>query len=424
MAFLDFNGLSHFLDKIKDIFLSTSLKGSANGLAELDENGKIPSTQLPSYVDDVLEYSSLSAFPATGETGKIYVATDTNKTYRWSGSAYIEISPSLALGTTSSTAYRGDRGNSAYKHAVTNKGAAFSSGLYKITTNSEGHVTAAVAVEKSDITDLDIPGQDTTYESKSAVSGGTEVSLVTTGEKYTWNNKSSLTLGTTSSTAYRGDYGNSAYTHAVTNKGSAFASGLYKITTNGEGHVTAASTVVKADITGLGIPAQDTTYESKSASSGGTAVSLVTTGEKYTWNNKSDLTLGTTSSTAYRGDYGASAYAHAVTNKGSAFSSGLYKITTNSEGHVTAATAVVKADITGLGIPGDDTQVTNTLDTASKFYVTGTTTATTNTGTQTFDSGVYVTTTSGQLNASSYKLNEQVIMQWNATDESLDFVFA
>jgi len=80
------------------------------GVAELDSNGLIPSSILPSYVDDVLEYSSTSQFPATGTDGKIYVATDTNKTYRWGGSAYVEISESLAIGTTSSTAFAGDRG--------------------------------------------------------------------------------------------------------------------------------------------------------------------------------------------------------------------------------------------------------------------------------------------------------------------------
>ena len=138
--------------------LDSTLKGAANGLAELDNAGKVPASQLPSYVDDVLEYSSLSAFPATGESGKIYVAKDTNKTYRWSGSGYVEISQGLTLGTTSSTAFRGDYGQAAYTHGVTNKGSAFTSGLYKITTNAEGHVTAASAVQKSDITGLGIPG--------------------------------------------------------------------------------------------------------------------------------------------------------------------------------------------------------------------------------------------------------------------------
>lgn len=82
-------------------------------------DGKVPASQLPSYVDDVLEYANLAAFPGTGESGKIYVAQDTNKTYRWSGSAYVEISASLALGETSSTAYRGDRGKTAYDHSQT-----------------------------------------------------------------------------------------------------------------------------------------------------------------------------------------------------------------------------------------------------------------------------------------------------------------
>lgn len=72
--------------------------------------GLIPPQYLPSYMDDVLEYASKTAFPATGEAGKIYVALDTNLTYRWGGSAYVEISPSLALGHTSSTAYPGDEG--------------------------------------------------------------------------------------------------------------------------------------------------------------------------------------------------------------------------------------------------------------------------------------------------------------------------
>ena len=97
--------------------IPASQKGTANGVAELDESGKVPSAQLPSYVDDVLEFDSQTAFPGTGESGKIYVAKDTNKTYRWTGSAYVEISASLALGETSSTAYRGDRGKAAYDHS-------------------------------------------------------------------------------------------------------------------------------------------------------------------------------------------------------------------------------------------------------------------------------------------------------------------
>lgn len=89
-------------------FIST--KGQPGGLAELDSTGKVPAAQLPSYVDDVLEFSTKAQFPQTGETGKIYVSKDTNLTYRWTGTQYLEISQSLALGETPSTAYPGDKG--------------------------------------------------------------------------------------------------------------------------------------------------------------------------------------------------------------------------------------------------------------------------------------------------------------------------
>ena len=89
-------------------------------------NGKVLSSQLPSYVDDVIEgyyydskfyEDSAHTTEITGETGKIYIDLSTEKTYRWSGTAYAEISASLALGETSSTAYRGDRGKAAYDHS-------------------------------------------------------------------------------------------------------------------------------------------------------------------------------------------------------------------------------------------------------------------------------------------------------------------
>lgn len=67
-------------------------KGIANGYAPLGNDTKIDAAYLPSYVSDILEYANLAAFPATGQSGKIYVALDTNKVYRWSGSIYIEVS--------------------------------------------------------------------------------------------------------------------------------------------------------------------------------------------------------------------------------------------------------------------------------------------------------------------------------------------
>ena len=96
--YLDQQGVEYLWGRIKRNF------------ANLSNNGKVPASQLPSYVDDVEEYESLSSFPSQGEEGKIYVAKNTNLTYRWSGSTYVEISQSIALGETSNTAYPGDKG--------------------------------------------------------------------------------------------------------------------------------------------------------------------------------------------------------------------------------------------------------------------------------------------------------------------------
>lgn len=220
--------------------LEKSLKGAKSGLAELDANGKVPAAQLPSYVDDVIEaYKSGADFyedsahtaakKITGESGKIYVDLHTNVTYRWSGTAYVEISASLALGETDSTAYRGDRGKIAYEHsqsahartdatataASTTNGkikidgsdvtvythpsyAAKTSGLYKITVDATGHVSAATAVAKDDITALGIPG--------------------------------------------------SGYTHPTH---TSHAAGIYKITVDSLGHVSAATAVAKGDLTSI-----------------------------------------------------------------------------------------------------------------------------------------------------------------------------
>lgn len=71
-------------------------KGQPNGYASLDGAGLVPAGQLPSYVDDVLEYANLASFPVSGETGKIYVAIDTSNIYRWSGTMYVQISASGA----------------------------------------------------------------------------------------------------------------------------------------------------------------------------------------------------------------------------------------------------------------------------------------------------------------------------------------
>lgn len=140
-----------------------------NGVATLDSGGKVPAAQLPAYVDDVLEYASTAAFPATGEAGKIYVALDTNKTYRWSGSGYVEISASLALGETSSTAYRGDRGKTAYDHSQS-------------TGNPHGTSKADLGLGNVDNTsDANKPlstAQQTALNGKASISSGTWTPVV------------------------------------------------------------------------------------------------------------------------------------------------------------------------------------------------------------------------------------------------------
>ena len=93
-----------------DAQVKRSEMGVADGVATLDSTGKVPAAQLPSFVDDVLEVENYEALPETGEAAKIYVTTDTNKTYRWTGVAYAEIPTSIALGETASTAYAGDKG--------------------------------------------------------------------------------------------------------------------------------------------------------------------------------------------------------------------------------------------------------------------------------------------------------------------------
>ena len=230
------SGLTEALNKK----IETSQLGVASGVATLGTDGKILTSQLPSYVDDVIEgYKSGADFyedsahtadkKITGESGKIYVDLHTNVTYRWSGTAYVEISASLALGETASTAYRGDRGAIAYNHSQsahartdatatsgsTTNGkikingsdvtvythpsyAAKTSGLYKITVDATGHVSAAAAVEKGDITALGIPG--------------------------------------------------SGYTHPTH---TSHAAGIYKITVDSLGHVSAATAVAKGDLTSI-----------------------------------------------------------------------------------------------------------------------------------------------------------------------------
>jgi hypothetical protein len=260
-------------------YIPTAQKGVASGVATLDTNGKIPSAQLPSYVDDVLEYSAKSSFPTTGEAGKIYIDTSTNITHRWSGTVYSPIGSDLALGETSSTAYYGDKGKIAYTHSQATSG------------NPHG-------VTKSDVGLGNVPNVATNDQTPTFTETST-LENITSGDKITTlfgkikkaitdfishlanksnphgvtktqvglgsvENKSSATIrgeltkaNVTDALGYTPPESDTVYTHPSY---TAKSSGLYKVAVDATGHVSGATAVTKADITGLGIPAQDTTY--------------------------------------------------------------------------------------------------------------------------------------------------------------------
>lgn len=270
-------------------FINT--KGQPGGLASLDSNGLVPSSQLPSYVDDVLEYSTLSAFPATGETGKIYVTLDTNLTYRWSGTGYVEISKSLALGETSSTAYAGDKGK-ANRDALTSLPANLVSTVASPTANASNVVFNYTRASKSGINysaptaktvtipaasssaagvmaaadkvklDTTIPNQitdinNTITEIQDDITGinsgkVSKLTIAGSGNAVTTGSIVGDTLTLTKGATYNN------YVHPVGNAPSK-ATGLYKFSTDATSHVNSVTAVTKADITALGIPAQDTT---------------------------------------------------------------------------------------------------------------------------------------------------------------------
>jgi hypothetical protein len=189
------------------------------------------------------------------------------------------------------------------------------SGLYKVTVDGTGHASAVAAVAKSDITALGIPESDTTYSAATTSAEG----LMSAADK---TKLDGVTAGA------------NKYTHP---RYTARASGLYKVTVDGTGHVSAATAATKSDITALGIPESDTTYSAATTSAEG----LMSAADK----TKLD---GVTA--------GANKYTHPSYT---ARASRLYKVTVDSTGHVSAATAVTKSDITALGIPiGEDHEIT------------------------------------------------------------------
>lgn len=184
----------------------SDVQSSLNSKADLDSNGKVLSSQLPSYVDDVEEYTSKSSFPATGTTGKIYVDTTTNLTYRWSGTAYVEISPSLALGETSSTAYAGNKGAANAKNIETILGYFDSDGYAKTA------ITAIAAINDKNGRDITATYVNKTATSTESMAGSLSVAgSVTSPYIETGDTTSSYFQ----SRRFRGEGNAATYYHAI-----------------------------------------------------------------------------------------------------------------------------------------------------------------------------------------------------------------
>ena len=361
-----------------------------DGMSATKLTGTVPQANLPSYVDDVIEADDYDALPPTGEAGKIYVDKETNKTYRWGGSAYVEISASLALGETSATAFRGDYGKAAYDHAQA-KGSQFASGLYKVETNAEGHVVNATAVAKSDITALGIPSEDTdtTYTAGAGLGlSGTEFSIADSGVTTAKLADDSVTADKIAdgvipdvsefitSEEASGAYAAKSHTHDDRYYTETEVDGLL------DGKANASHTHTIENVTGL----QDALDEKADvgsvtlASLGVTATAEelnhmdgVTSNVQTQLDGKADSVHTHANATTSNAGFmsaedktklegiatGANNYVHPTSAAG-AKASGLYKIATDANGHVTGATAVEKDDITALGIPAQDTNTTYT----------------------------------------------------------------
>lgn len=194
--------------------LDSYLLGIPNGIAELDTQGFVVNTQLPSYVDDVLEFANFASLPSIGESGKIYITIDDNLTYRWSGSVYATISSTIALGETSTTAYRGDRGKIAYDHSQLTHDKTFI-GLGNVDNTSDANkpvstaqqtalnlkvdkVTGSSLLSDTEITRLLGLSNYThpTTHPPSIITQDPSNRFVTDTEKSTWNGKQSALSGT------------------------------------------------------------------------------------------------------------------------------------------------------------------------------------------------------------------------------------
>lgn len=409
-------------------FIST--KGQPGGLAELDSTGKVPAAQLPSYVDDVLEYSIKAQFPQTGETGKIYVSKDTNLTYRWTGTQYLEISQSLALGETPSTAYPGDKGK-ANRDALNSMPTKITS--YLTPTTSTGELVkinykyaAKDGLNYGPLQDdnIDIPSATTTNAgAMSAIDKGRLDSLynefgsiqnpgdkldslpnnLVTGVDATSRNATSVTINykqsdlSAASNSYANPITKSQTIPAATQSaaGVMTATDKQNLDVNIPNRITNLDNRVTTEVDRLeeliesssSEITNDLNVEIQARKDGDNQLQTNINNLQSTMNTELAKKVGkvtvagsgnAVTTASISGDTltltkGAT-YNNYVHPAGSAPSkaSGFYKFSTDSTSHVASVTAVTKADITALGIPAQNTNTTYTFanGSAGNFTVT------------------------------------------------------
>lgn len=409
-------------------FIST--KGQPGGLAELDSTGKVPAAQLPSYVDDVLEFSTKAQFPQTGETGKIYVSKDTNLTYRWTGTQYLEISQSLALGETPSTAYPGDKGK-ANRDALNSMPTKLTS--YLTPTTSTGELVkinykyaAKDGLNYGPLQDdnIDIPSATTTNAgAMSAIDKGRLDDLydefgsienpgdkldslpnnLVTGIDATSRNASTVTINykqsdlSAASNSYANPITKSQTIPAATQSaaGVMTATDKQNLDVNIPNRITNLDNRVTTEVDRLeeliesssSEITNDLNVEIQARKDGDAQLQTNINNLESTMNTELAKKVGkvtvagsgnAVTTASISGDTltltkGAT-YNNYVHPAGSAPSkaSGFYKFSTDSTSHVASVTAVTKADITALGIPAQNTNTTYTFanGSAGNFTVT------------------------------------------------------
>lgn len=409
-------------------FIST--KGQPGGLAELDSTGKVPAAQLPSYVDDVLEFSTKAQFPQIGETGKIYVSKDTNLTYRWTGTQYLEISQSLALGETPSTAYPGDKGK-ANRDALNSMPTKLTSYLTPTTSTGELVKINYKYVAKDGLNygplqddNIDIPSATTTNAgAMSAIDKGRLDDLynefgsiqnpgdkldslpnnLVTGVDATSRNATSVTINykqsdlSAASNSYANPITKSQTIPAATQSaaGVMTATDKQNLDVNIPNRITNLDNRVTTEVDRLeeliesssSEITNDLNVEIQARKDGDNQLQTNINNLQSTMNTELAKKVGkvtvagsgnAVTTASISGDTltltkGAT-YNNYVHPAGSAPSkaSGFYKFSTDSTSHVASVTAVTKADITALGIPAQNTNTTYTFanGSAGNFTVT------------------------------------------------------